>query len=68
LVIGFDNVHAAEPLGRAQPNLLRTLAKLEALGLIEMHAAGKRKIPIPRVRKLRVDIDPFSPNDKLEIA
>jgi hypothetical protein len=33
-----------------------------------MHAAGKRKIPIPRVRKLRVDIDPFSPNDKLEIA
>jgi predicted transcriptional regulator len=53
---------------RAQPNLLRTLAKLEALGLIEMQAAGKRKVPIPRVRKLRVEIDPFSLHDKLEIA
>jgi predicted transcriptional regulator len=53
---------------RAQPNLLRTLAKLEALGLIEMHTAGKRRVPVPRVRKLRVEIDPFSLNDKLEIA
>ncbi len=53
---------------RAQPNLLRTLAKLEALGLIKMRTEGKRRIPLPRVRKLRVEIDPYSRNDKLELA
>jgi predicted transcriptional regulator len=53
---------------RAGPNLLRTLAKLEAIGLIEMQSAGKRKIPVPRVRKLRLEIDPFSQNDRFEVA
>jgi predicted transcriptional regulator len=53
---------------RAGPNLLRTLAKLEAIGLIEMQTAGKRKIPVSRVHKLRLEIDPFSQNDRFEVA
>ena len=53
---------------RAGPNLLRTLAKLEAIGLIEMQSAGKRKIPVSIVRKVRLEIDPFSQNDKFEVA
>jgi len=53
---------------RAGPNLLRTLAKLEAIGLIEMQSAGKRKIPVSIVRKVRLEIDPFSQNDRFEVA
>ena len=53
---------------RAPPNLLRTLAKLEAFGLIEMQSVGNKKKPVPLVHKLRVEIDPFSHNDRLEIA
>lgn len=53
---------------RAEPNLLRTLAKFEVLGLIEMQTAGRRKIPVLRVSRLRVEIDPFSPNDRFEMA
>jgi predicted transcriptional regulator len=53
---------------RAGPNLLRTLAKLEAIGLIEMRSAGKRKVPVSIVRKVRLEIDPFSQNDRFEVA
>jgi predicted transcriptional regulator len=53
---------------RASPNLLRTLAKLEAAGLIEMRSEGKRRIPVSIARKLRLEIDPFSQNDRFEIA
>ena len=53
---------------RAGPNLLRTLAKLEAIGLIEMRSAGKRRIPVSIVRKVRLEIDPFSQNDRVEVA
>lgn len=53
---------------RAQPNLLRTLNKLEAFGLIEMRASGNRRVPVSRVKRLNVRIDPFSLNDRLEIA
>ncbi|HEX8664697.1 MAG TPA: MarR family transcriptional regulator, partial [Beijerinckiaceae bacterium] len=49
--------------GRASPNLTRTLAKLEAIGLIEMKTVNHRKIARPMVKKLRVEIDPFSQND-----
>ncbi|PYR45915.1 MAG: MarR family transcriptional regulator [Acidobacteria bacterium] len=31
--------------GRAQPNLTRTLAKLEAAGFIQMNIVGRRKAP-----------------------
>lgn len=53
---------------RAESNLLRTLAKLESIGLIEMKAVGRRRMPVSRVNVLRVEIDPYSQNDKFEVA
>lgn len=53
---------------RAEPNLLRTLAKLEALGLIELKAVGRRKMPVVCAKSLHVEIDPFAQNDKFELA
>ena len=43
---------------RAEPNLLRTLAKLEAFGLIEIHRVGRRRMPVTRVSALTIEIDP----------
>ena len=55
--------------GRAQPNLSRTLAKLEAAGLVTMKPGnGRRKIPQVRVRKITVQIDPCSEQDHLRMA
>jgi predicted transcriptional regulator len=54
--------------GRAQPNLTRTLAKLEAVGFITMKAVGRRKTPIVAVKKILVEIDPYSDRDKLRVA
>lgn len=53
---------------RAQSNLLRTLGKLEAFGLIEMMASGNRRMPVSKVKRVSMRIDPYSLNDKLEIA
>lgn len=58
----------AEITGRAQPNLTRTLAKLEAVGFVHLQTIERRKVPTATVRKLRFEIDPFSQNDRLEIA
>jgi len=58
----------AEMTGRAQPNLTRTLAKLEAVGFVRMRTVERRKVPTTTVRTLRVEIDPFSQNDRFEIA
>lgn len=58
----------AEMTGRSQPNLTRTLAKLEAAGLITMQAIGRRKAPRPAVRKIVVEIDPYSDRDRLRVA
>jgi predicted transcriptional regulator len=58
----------AEMAGRSQPNLTRTLAKLEAAGLITMQAHGRRKMPRPAVRKIVVEIDPYSDRDRLRVA
>lgn len=58
----------AKITGRAQPNLTRTLAKLEAVGFIRMRTVERRRIPVTTVRKLRVEIDPFSQDDRFEIA
>ncbi|MBE0578749.1 hypothetical protein [Devosia sp.] len=44
---------------RAQPNLLRTLGKMEALGLIETTASGNRRIPTSKIKPLSVTIDPI---------
>ena len=54
--------------GRAQPNLTRTLAKLEAAGFITMKAVGRRKAPSAAIKKIVVEIDPFSQRDRLRVA
>jgi predicted transcriptional regulator len=58
----------AEMTGRAQPNLTRTLAKLEAAGFITMKATGRRKAPSAAVNKIVVEIDPYSDRDRLRVA
>lgn len=58
----------SELTGRAQPNLTRTLQKLTAAGLIRMKTIDRRRVPEPAVTKLRVEIDPFSQEDHLEMA
>jgi predicted transcriptional regulator len=54
--------------GRAQPNLTRTLAKLEAAGFVTMTATGRRKAPTLVVRRIVVEIDPCSARDRLLVA
>jgi predicted transcriptional regulator len=58
----------AQMSGRAQPNLTRTLAKLEAVGLIRTKMVNRRKVPMPAVRKLHLEIDPYSLKDRLDLA
>lgn len=48
----------ADLTGRAQPNLTRTLAKLEAAGFISMKTVGRRKTPSVSVKRIVVEIDP----------
>jgi predicted transcriptional regulator len=54
--------------GRAQPNLTRTLAKLEAAGFITMRVIGRRKAPSAAIKKIVVEIDPYSDRDRLRVA
>ena len=54
--------------GRAQPNLTRTLAKLEAVGFIRTKAVGRRKAPSTAIKKIVVEIDPYSEHDRVRIA
>jgi predicted transcriptional regulator len=54
--------------GRAQPNLTRTLAKLEAAGFIKVTTIGRRKAPSAAVKKIVVEIDPYSNRDRLRVA
>ena len=54
--------------GRSQPNLTRTLTKLEAAGLVAIQAIGRRKVPTVTVRKIVVEIDPYSDRDRLSVA
>ena len=58
----------AEMTGRAQPNLTRTLAKMEAAGFITMKTVGRRKAPSAAVKKITVEIDPYSDRDRLRVA
>jgi predicted transcriptional regulator len=58
----------AQLTGRAQPNLTRTLAKLEAAGFITMTTTGRRKAPSATVTKIVVEIDPYSDHDRLQVA
>jgi predicted transcriptional regulator len=52
---------------RAEPNLLRTLGKLEACGFLEMRLVDRRRVPTPIIGMLRFDIDPYAMRDKIEI-
>jgi predicted transcriptional regulator len=54
--------------GRAQPNLTRTLAKLEAAGFIRTKAVGRRKTPSAAIKKIVVEIDPYSDHDRVRVA
>jgi predicted transcriptional regulator len=54
--------------GRSQPNLTRTLAKLEAAGFITMKSLGRRKAPNVAISKIVVEIDPCSEHDQLRVA
>ena len=54
--------------GRAQPNLTRTLAKLEAVGFIRTKAVGRRKAPSTAIKKIVVEIDPYSEHDRVRVA
>ena len=55
--------------GRAQPNVSRTLAKLEAAGMITMADGGnRRKVPLATARKITIEIDPYDEQDRLQIA
>jgi predicted transcriptional regulator len=51
---------------RAEPNLLRTLAKLEAFGLVEMRTVDRRRVPVAMLEKLRLEIDPYTMIDRIE--
>lgn len=57
-----------ELTGRAQPNLTRTIAKLEAAGLVKTKNLGRRKALRTTIKKLVVEIDPYSERDKLSVA
>src|SRR5271156_1507330 len=52
---------------RAESNLLRTLGKLEAFGLVEMQTIDRRRVPTTNIGKLHLDIDPYAMSDKIEI-
>lgn len=54
--------------GRTQPNLTRTLGKLEAIGFVQLKNVDRRKVPTATVHSFRINIDPFSQNNRLEFA
>lgn len=54
-----------EMTGRAGPNLLRTLEKLRAAGLVRMEQEGRRRVPTAMVGRIFVEIDPYSANDSV---
>ena len=53
---------------RAEPNLLRTLGKLEAFGFLEMRTVDRRRVPTPNIGMLHLDIDPYAMTDKIEFS
>ncbi len=57
----------AELSGRSQPNVTRTLNKLEATGFIAMKTVGRRKAPKAIIGSVTVKIDPYSDSDLLTL-
>jgi predicted transcriptional regulator len=58
----------AELSGRSQPNLTRTLNKLQAVGFVVMSLAGRQKAPRVALEKLTVEIDPYTEIDTLRFV
>ncbi len=58
----------AEMTGRAASNVTRTLSKLQAAGFVEIKTVARRKIPVTTIKKITVEIDPYTENDRLEVA
>ena len=59
----------ARLVGRAEPNVSRTLAKLVAAGLVRLKpGAGKAKVPEVAIRRLTVDIDICQQTDRVAVA
>lgn len=54
--------------GRKSPNLLRTLGKLAAIGLVKLQEKDRRTVPTVVVGKLHVEIDPYAMNDRVEVG
>jgi predicted transcriptional regulator len=46
-------------IGRAEPNLLRTLEKLRAAGLVRIEQADRRKVPMAAVGRIVVENRPL---------
>ena len=75
LLAAIDKTHPesvaalAKQLHRAEPNVSRTLSKLEAGGLVRLtQGKGKAKVPQVLKRHIRVDIDVFSINDQISMG
>lgn len=59
----------AKLVKRAEPNVSRTLGKLEALGFVRLRqGVGKAKIPEVTIHRLTVDMDICSQQDRVAIA
>ena len=59
----------ARLVGRAEPNVSRTLGKLAAAGFVRLKpGAGKTKVPEVAVRRLTVDIDICHLTDRVAVA
>lgn len=54
--------------GRAAPNLTRTLQKMAEAGLVEVRVVKQKKVAVPLVKLLKIEIDPFSDKDLVEFA
>ena len=55
----------AKKTGRKSPNLVRTLAKFEAAGMVRIYSAGRVKKPQVVVKSVKVVIDPFRTHDQM---
>lgn len=59
----------ARLVGRAEPNVSRTLSKLEACGFVRLRqGVGKAKIPEVAIHRLTVDMDICSQVDRVAVA
>lgn len=59
----------ARLIGRAEPNVSRTLGKLEACGFVRLRqGVGKAKIPEVAIHRLTVDMDICKQLDRVAVA